>query len=83
VGVFERVLLETTVLNHSMLGPYPIYIDPAPYLECTRAYSRAYWHVKKRVKIEKSNFEGSKNTIFSENPHWRVLTTVPPPLGYN
>jgi hypothetical protein len=83
VDVFERVLPKTSAPNHSMLGSYPIYIDPAPYLEYICAYERAYWHVKKRVKIEKSNFEGSKNTIFSEKPHGRVLTTVPPPLGYN
>ena len=83
VDVFERVLPKTTAPNHSMLGSYPIYIDPAPYLEYTCAYERAYWHVKKRVKIEKSNFEGGKKYHFSENPHGRVLATVPPPLGYN
>ena len=83
MDVFERVLPNTTAPNHSMLGLYPIYIDPAPYLEYTCAYERAYWHVKKRVKIEKWNFEDSKNTIFPEKPHGRVLTTVPPPLGYN
>ena len=71
VDVFEHVLPKTTGLNHSMLGSYLIYIDPAPYLEYTRAYSRAYWHVKKRVKIEKSTSEGgrAKNAIFLENPH--------------
>ena len=47
VDVFERILPKTSAPNHSMLGSYPIYIDPAPYLEYTRAYSRAYWHVKK------------------------------------
>jgi hypothetical protein len=33
VGAFKRVLLEITAPNHSMLGSYLIYIDPAPYLE--------------------------------------------------
>ena len=83
VDVLQRVLPKTTAPNHSMLRWYPIFIDPRPYLEYTRAYARAYWHVKKRVKIEKSTFEGSKKYHFSENPHGRVLTTVPPSLGYN
>jgi hypothetical protein len=58
VGVFEQVLPKTTVPNHSMLGSYPIRIDPASYLEYTRAYTCAYWHVKKRVRIEKSEVRG-------------------------
>ena len=80
VDVFERVLPITTAPNHSMLGSYLICIDHTSYLE----YTRAYWHVKKRVKIEKSYIERSKtNTIFAENSYERVLPTVPPPLGYN
>ena len=58
VGVFEQVLPKTTVPNHSMLGSYPMRIDPASYLEYTRAYTCAYWHVKKRVRIEKSEVRG-------------------------
>ena len=70
MDVFERVLPKTTAPNHNMLGSYPIYIDPAPYLEYTCAYERAYWHVKKRVKIEKSNFEGSKKYYFFRKATW-------------
>ena len=47
-----------------------MYIDPASYLEYTCAYVRAYWHVKKRVKIEKSYFEGSKKYHFLRKPIW-------------
>jgi hypothetical protein len=30
----------------------------------------AYWHVKKRVRIEKSNFEGGKIYQIFRNPTW-------------
>ena len=84
MGVFEQVLPKTTASNHSMLGSYHIRIDPLPCLEYTRAYARAYWHVKKKFRLEKSNSEGSKKIHFlKENPHGRVLMIVPPSLGYN
>ena len=70
MDVFERVLPKTTVRNHSMSGSYPIHIDHAPYLEYTRAYARAYWHVKKRVKIEKSNVESTKKYQILRKPIW-------------
>ena len=81
MDVFERVLPKITAPNHSMLGSYPIHIDPAPYLEYTRAYSRAYWHVKKRVRMEKSNIEGSKKYHFCRKPIWAGLNDCPTILG--
>ena len=81
MDVFERVLPKTTAPNHSMLGLYPIYIDPAPYLEYTCAYKRVYWHVKKRVKIEKSNFEDSKEYYFSRKATWAGFNDCPAAPG--
>ena len=80
---FERVLPEITAPNHSMLGSYPIYTDPASYLEYTRAYSRAYWHAEKRLKIEKNELRASRvaKMPFFRKPTWAGLNDCSTILG--